>query len=63
MLKLAQSSHWQQLQELALKHRATHLGDLFAADAKRFQNYSLSVQNILFDYSKNCLTDEVMAAR
>ena len=62
MLKLEQSDYWQQLQDLASTHRNTHLRDLFARDNARFQNYSLGVQNILFDYSKNCITDEVMAA-
>jgi glucose-6-phosphate isomerase len=62
MLKLEQSDYWQKLQNLAQTHRKTHLRDLFASDNERFQNYSLGVQNILFDYSKNCITDEVMAA-
>lgn len=62
MLKLEQSDYWQKLQDLAQTHRNTHLRDLFASDNERFQKYSLGVQNILFDYSKNCITDEVMAA-
>ena len=62
MLKLEQSDYWQKLQDLAQTHRNTHLRDLFAGDNERFQKYSLGVQNILFDYSKNCITDEVMAA-
>ncbi|MGB2517360.1 MAG: glucose-6-phosphate isomerase, partial [Pseudomonadales bacterium] len=62
MLKLEQSDYWQKLQDLAQTHRNTHLRDLFARDNERFQKYSLGVQNILFDYSKNCITDEVMAA-
>jgi glucose-6-phosphate isomerase len=62
MLKLTQSTNWEQLQSLAKQHQQTHLRDLFAADQERFGKYSLSVQNILFDYSKNCLTDEVMDA-
>lgn len=62
MLKLEQSDYWQKLQNLAQTHRKTHLRDLFASDNERFQKYSLGVQNILFDYSKNCITDEVMAA-
>ncbi|HBD24233.1 MAG TPA: glucose-6-phosphate isomerase [Oceanospirillaceae bacterium] len=62
MLKLEQSDYWQQLQDLAQIHRNTHLRDLFARDNQRFQKYSLGVQNILFDYSKNCITDEVLSA-
>ena len=62
MLKLEQSENWQRLKGLAEAHRSTHLSELFADDKERFNKYSLNVQNILFDYSKNCLTDDVMAA-
>ena len=62
MLKLTQSTNWEQLQSLAKQHQQTHLQDLFAADQERFSKYSLSAQNILLDYSKNCLTEEVMNA-
>ena len=62
MLKLEQSENWQRLQGLAEGHRSTHLSELFADDKERFNKYSLNVQNILFDYSKNCLTEDVLEA-
>ena len=62
MLKLNQAPHWQVLQKLASQYQSAHLKDLFVADPNRFEDYSLSVQNILFDYSKNCLTPEIMEA-
>ena len=35
-----------------------HMRDLFAADEKRFETYSISTPEILFDYSKNIITDK-----
>lgn len=37
------------------------LKDLFANDPQRFAKFSLQLQDILFDYSKNRITDETMA--
>ncbi len=35
-----------------------HLRDLFAADPQRFDHYSLYLDDLLVDYSKNLITDE-----
>ena len=35
-----------------------HMKDLFSADEKRFETYSISTPEILFDYSKNIITDK-----
>ncbi|HGX93802.1 MAG TPA: glucose-6-phosphate isomerase, partial [Candidatus Tenderia sp.] len=37
-----------------------HMRDLFEEDAGRFERYSLFFNNILFDYSKNRITDETL---
>ena len=34
--------------------------DLFAADPARFENYSIKTADILFDYSKNIITDKTL---
>jgi glucose-6-phosphate isomerase len=34
--------------------------DLFAADPSRFENYSITTSEILFDYSKNIITDKTL---
>ncbi len=34
--------------------------DLFAADPSRFENYSITTGDILFDYSKNIVTDKTL---
>ena len=37
----------------------THMKELFAADAERFEKYSLKFEDILLDFSKNIVSDEV----
>ncbi|HEY0678316.1 MAG TPA: glucose-6-phosphate isomerase [Chitinophagaceae bacterium] len=38
----------------------SHLRDLFKQDPDRFSNFSIRLNDILFDYSKNIVTDETM---
>ncbi|KAL7534031.1 hypothetical protein ACHAWF_004702 [Thalassiosira exigua] len=48
---------------LAAHHAATsslHVRDLFAADPSRFDEMSLKFEDLLLDYSKNCVTSETM---
>ncbi|NOZ42218.1 MAG: glucose-6-phosphate isomerase, partial [Alphaproteobacteria bacterium] len=52
---------WQLLEAQKVKAEQLHLKDLFAADPDRFDKFSLQIENILFDYSKNLVTDEIMA--
>lgn len=50
---------WQELREHYTKEmKQTHLRQLFAADPTRFKKYSLQLEDILFDYSKNIITDK-----
>jgi glucose-6-phosphate isomerase len=51
---------WQQLQQHASKMKETHLRTLFAEDAERFNKFTLSFEDILFDYSKNIITEETL---
>jgi len=37
-----------------------HMKDLFATDPTRFEQYSITVSDILFDYSKNIVTDKTL---
>ena len=62
MLQLEKSKHWQKLQQLAVQYRSTHLRELFANEVDRFDTYSIELPNLLLDYSKNCLTPEIMDA-
>ncbi|BAO45183.1 glucose-6-phosphate isomerase [Thiolapillus brandeum] len=47
---------WQSLQEHAEEIKKQHLRDMFAADPHRFDDFSLSLGEILLDYSKNRIT-------
>jgi glucose-6-phosphate isomerase len=50
----ALSKHYSQVADL-------HMRDLFAADPERFERFSLRLENILFDFSKNRITAETLA--
>jgi glucose-6-phosphate isomerase len=60
MSKLTQSPAWQALQAHHDSIRHMHMRDLFAADPERFDRFSIEWENLLFDYSKNRITDETM---
>ncbi len=60
MSVLTLSAAWRALQEHHKKMTAVHMRDLFAADPARFQKFSLRFEDILFDYSKNRITEETM---
>ena len=52
---------WQALQEHQREIADVHMRDLFAADLLRFERFSLQIGDILFDYSKNRITEKTMA--
>ncbi len=60
MSALTSSPAWQNL----LKHYDTQkdvqMRDLFAQDPERFKKFSLEFEGILFDFSKNRITDETL---
>jgi len=60
MTTLTQHPVWQTLCQHQLKMAKIHMRDLFANDAKRFENYSLKFGDILFDYSKHRMNDETL---
>ncbi len=51
---------WQALQAHYEAMKDVHMRDLFAADPRRFDKFSLRFDDILFDYSKNRITEETM---
>jgi glucose-6-phosphate isomerase len=52
---------WQQLQKHYQEDmKETPMRALFAADPQRFSNYSLRLDEILFDFSKNRITDKTL---
>src|SRR3954471_16733978 len=60
MPTLTQSPAWKALAAHHEKFASTQMRDLFAADGKRFEKFSLRFQDILLDYSKNRVSDETM---
>lgn len=61
MTTQSQYPAWRALQAHQQTLKNTHMRDLFAQDNGRFARYSLNFNGILFDYSKNRITDETMA--
>jgi len=53
---------WSALTAHAKQLKARHIKDLFAEDDARFNKFSIELPRILFDYSKNLITDETKAA-
>jgi len=54
------TSAWHQLQRHYDEMKQVHLRDLFQNDPDRFSRYSVSFNDILFDYSKNRITDQTI---
>ncbi|MDD5066623.1 MAG: glucose-6-phosphate isomerase, partial [bacterium] len=56
---LIQTKEWTHLKDHHITIKKLHLRDLFQ-DEKRFEKFSLHLNGILFDYSKNLVTEETM---
>ncbi|MDH5408742.1 MAG: glucose-6-phosphate isomerase [Gammaproteobacteria bacterium] len=52
---------WQALEEHFNTASSAQMRDLFASDPDRFNKFSVQFDDILFDYSKNRITEETMA--
>ncbi len=52
---------WQALLQHHRENADLHMRDLFAADPDRFKKFSLRMGDILFDYSKNRITETSLA--
>ncbi|MGD8783272.1 MAG: glucose-6-phosphate isomerase [Thioalkalispiraceae bacterium] len=61
MSKLTQSAAWQALQAHFKQVSELHMRDLFAEDTDRFNRFSLQLDDLLLDFSKNRITDETLA--
>lgn len=56
----ASTTSWQQLKEHYEEMKAVKMKELFANDAKRFNHYHVQFDDILFDYSKNIISDKTL---
>lgn len=61
MTQLKNTHAWQALVQHHRDTSRVHMRDLFTADPKRFERFSLNAGDILFDYSKNRITERTMA--
>jgi len=61
MTQLVDSPAWQALQEHQQEIARVHMRDLFANDSHRFERFSLRLGDILFDCSKNRISDKTMS--
>ncbi|MFM9834870.1 MAG: glucose-6-phosphate isomerase [Methylophilaceae bacterium] len=60
MAHLIQYPAWEKLCSHQRDIFKVHMRDLFAADPKRFEKFSLKFTDILFDYSKHRITQETL---
>ena len=60
MASLRNSSAWQALAAHQRTIAGSRMRDLFAADAGRFNRFSLALDGLLLDYSKNSISRETM---
>jgi glucose-6-phosphate isomerase len=51
---------WQALDVHAKEMRTTHMRTLFANDSDRFKKFSMCTTDLVFDYSKNLITESTM---
>jgi glucose-6-phosphate isomerase len=59
---VSDSAEWQAVQGHAEKFASVHLRDLFDSDPRRGERLTAQVADLYVDYSKNLVTDEVLAA-
>jgi glucose-6-phosphate isomerase len=61
MSALTQSKAWKDLQIHFEENRRLSMRSLFAEDPDRFERFSLKLDDLLLDYSKNLVTQKTMA--
>lgn len=61
MSLLTESIVWQELKAHAKDISEQHMRDMFAADLQRFAKFSLKFDNLLFDYSKNRISEKTLS--
>ena len=60
MSELTKSAIWQSLNAHYENIRPIQMRDLFKQDPNRFENFSLHINDLLFDFSKNRITKETL---
>ena len=60
MASLTRSPAWKALKTHHKQMAGVHMRDLFAADAQRFDKYTLRFNDLLLDYSKNIINETTL---
>ena len=55
-----ETTAWQKLEMIFMTMQATHMRELFAEEPERFEKFHAKFEDILVDYSKNILNEEVL---
>ena len=61
MPQLAKFQAWKSLQENRQELANIHMRELFSSDPRRFERFSLQLGGILFDFSKNRISDKTLS--
>ena len=59
-MPITQTDEWKALEKHYASISKHHMRDFFASDGNRFDKYSIRLKDLLFDYSKNIITDETI---
>ena len=62
MFGKSKTKAWKHLESVYKHFNHTQMKELFANDAKRAEKYTIQLDNMLIDYSKNRIDDNVMTA-
>jgi glucose-6-phosphate isomerase len=60
MSRLTESPAWKALLEHRDEMRSVHMRELFEKDPQRFEKFSIELGDLLFDYSKNRITEKTL---
>ncbi len=58
--ELTRSPAWHALSQHFQEMKSVHMRELFDADTERFKYYSIELNDLLYDYSKNIVTDKTV---
>ena len=61
MTQPTQLPAWRALEKHRQEMSGVHMRDLFAADPQRFERFSLTFNDILFDFSKNRISEKTLS--
>ena len=61
MANLKNLPAWKSLEKHCEKLENVHMRDLFAEDPGRFRGFSMALEDLFFDYSKNLMTEQTLS--